>query len=235
MQQDFDQAPSTLNDFPADPLISHDWMFWLIACVVVAGLAAIIVFVIKIAERDVKDRVGKAVDKKIDGVVKALSAAARAGSDTQLGTALAARKAIDDNFGKTLALSADLSKVIGKLNTALEGTKEEVAKPKAPELAAGGTVINIAVNDGVTAAAPAPDAGPYAAPAPAADKPVEPMTQGEQREAVWLAIDRLFNYWKNASTVTAAFRAAQQQLMELPAWVPPRELLPPGLRPGPRP
>ncbi len=234
MQQDFDQAPAALNDFPADPLISHDWMFWMVACVIIAVLAAVLALVVKVAERDVKDRVGKAVDEKIKGVVKRLAAAANVGPDTQVATAEAARKAIGENFGHTLALSADLSKVVSKLNIALEGAKEELAKPKAPEIFAGGTVINIAVNNGSPATGPI--SGPYAAePAPAAETPVEPMTDGERREAVWLAIDRLFNFWKNTSTATAAFRAAQQQLMDSPVWVEPRELLPPGLRPGPRP
>ncbi len=49
------------------------------------------------------------------------------------------------------------------------------------------------------------------------------MSADEKSEAIWKAVQKLFNYWKNMSAVATAFRAAQAQLMASPAWEDPRE------------
>ncbi|MBW8881004.1 MAG: hypothetical protein JF615_06120 [Asticcacaulis sp.] len=219
MNDRYDAQP--VADFPTEAAANHDFLFWTAVTVCLIVLASILTIVFKNAQRDASGGVGTAIDRRVDAVKKLLSSAARAGPDEQFEKATAARAAIADNFQHTLKLSAELNKVVGKLNTAIDGTKEEVYKPKgAMPAAAGGTVINIAVN--------ASEVQPMASAAPAAPADIVvaekvPMTADEKSEAVWKAVQKLFNYWKNMSAVATAFRAAQAQLMTSPAWEDPRE------------
>lgn len=219
MDDRFDAPP--VADFPSEVSGHHDFLFWTAVTICLIVLASILTIVFKNAQRDASGGVGSAIDKRVDAVKKLLSVAAKAGPDDQVEKAEKARAAIAENFQQTLKLSAELNKVVGKLNTAIEGTKEEVYKPKgATPAAMGGTVINIAVNASEVqpvAAAPVP-----AAPTLAASEKV-PMSADEKSEAIWKAVQKLFNYWKNMSAVATAFRAAQAQLMASPAWEDPRE------------
>ena len=224
MEDRFD-APA-VTDFPTDAVVHYDFLFWLTLTVALIVLASIITVVFKNAHRDAASGTGNAIQDRVKAVMKALSVAAKAGPDEQIDKAVAGREAVSENFGATLALSNALNKAVGKLNTAIDGTKEEVyvAKGIGAGQVTGGTVINIAVNAGD--GQPQALAGPYAAPAAAvvtapADK--VPMTADEKSESIWKAVQKLFNYWKNLSAVTAAFRAAQAQLMSSPAWEDPRE------------
>ena len=228
MDDKYDAPP--VADFPTDVGGHHDFLFWTAVTVCLIVLASILTIVFKNAQRDASGGGGGAIDRRVDAVKKLLSTAAKAGPDDQVEKAEKARAAISENFQHTLKLSAELNKVVGKLNTAIEGTKEEVYKPKGTAPAAmGGTVINIAVNASevqpMAAAMPAPYA---AAPADAAPEKV-PMSADEKSEAIWKAVQKLFNYWKNMSAVATAFRAAQAQLMASPAWEDPREE---GMGPG---
>jgi hypothetical protein len=220
MDDKFDSAP--VADFPTEAGGHHDVLFWTAVTVCLIVLASILTIVFKNAQRDASGGVGSAIDRRVDAVKKLLSAAAKAGPDDQVEKAEKARAAIAENFQHTLRLSAELNKVAGKLNTAIEGTKEEVFKPKgAVPAAMGGPVINIAVNASEVqpvAAAPAP----AATPGDAVPEKVA-MSADEKSEAIWKAVQKLFNYWKNMSAVATAFRAAQAQLMASPAWEDPRE------------
>lgn len=219
MDDKFDSPP--VADFPTDIGGHHDFLFWTAVTVCLIVLASVLTIVFKNAQRDASGGVGGAIDRRIDAVKKLLSAAAKAGPDDQVEKAEKARAAIGENFQHTLKLSAELNKVVGKLNTAIDGTREEVFKPKgAMPAAMGGTVINIAVNASEVqpmAPAPAPAASVEAAPEKV------PMSADEKSEAIWKAVQKLFNYWKNMSAVATAFRAAQTQLMTSPAWEDPRE------------
>ncbi len=217
MDDKFDAQP--VADFPTEVAANHDFLFWTAVTICLIVLASILTVVFKNAHRDAAGGVGGAIDRRIDSVKKLLSAAARATPAEQIEKAVAARSAIADNFQHTLKLSAELNKVVGKLNTAIDGTKEEVFKPKAgtPAATEAGTVsINVAVN-GIVPVAAAPALAVEAAP----DKVT--MSAEEKSESVWKAVQKLFNYWKNMSAVSTAFRAAQAQLMASPRWEDPRE------------
>ncbi len=217
MDDKFDAQP--VADFPTEVAANHDFLFWTAVTICLIVLASILTVVFKNAHRDAAGGGGSAIDRRIDAVKKLLSAAARATPGEQVEKAEAARAAIADNFGQTLKLSAELSKVVGKLNTAIEGTKEEVFKPKAgaPATAEAGTVsINVALNGIVQVGAA------QASPVEAAPDKVA-MTAEEKSESIWRAVQKLFNYWKNMSAVSTAFRAAQAQLMASPRWEDPRE------------
>ncbi len=223
MDDRFDAQP--VADFPTEAVGNHDFLFWTAVTVCLIVLASILTVVFKNAQRDASGGGGNAIDKRIDAVKKLLSAAARAAPGEQIEKAEAARAAITENFQHTLKLSAELNKVVGKLNTAIDGTKEEVFKPGNGGAAAlGGTVINIAVNNH-SDGQPQAIAGGAAATSVPSVSTVEkvPMSADEKSEAVWKAVQKLFNYWKNMSAVATAFRAAQAQLMASPRWEDPRE------------
>lgn len=218
MDDKFDAQP--VADFPTEMAANHDFLFWTAVTICLIVLASILTVVFKNAHRDAAGGVGSAIDRRIDAVKKLLSVAARATPGEQVEKAEAARAAIADNFQHTLKLSAELNKVVGKLNTAIEGTKEEVFKPKAGAAAVTepGTVsINVALNGIVQTGAAAQGAPVEVLP----DK--VPMSADEKSESIWKAVQKLFNYWKNMSAVSTAFRAAQAQLMASPRWEDPRE------------
>jgi hypothetical protein len=220
MDDKFDAQP--VADFPTEMGANHDFLFWAAVTISLIVLASVLTIVFKNAHRDASGGGGGAIDRRIDAVKKRLSAAARATPAEQVEKAVAARAAIAENFQHTLKLSAELNKVVGKLNTAIEGTREEIFKPKAgaPGAAEAGTVsINVALNGIVQVGAGA--AAPAAAVEAAPDK--VPMSAEEKSEAIWKAVQKLFNYWKNMSAVSTAFRAAQAQLMASPRWEDPRE------------
>ena len=224
MSDRFD-APA-VSDFPTDPVANHDVLFWIVTTVCLIVLASFLTVWFKRSERQAGLGIGDAIEARANAVMKALSAAAKAGQDEQINKAEDARAVVRDQFAETLALSAELSKVVGKLNGAIEGTREEAYKGgsgNGPAHVSGGTVINIAVNGSGDAQAVA---SPYGASAPVhtGDAPEKvAMTPDEKSESVWKAVQKLFNYWKNRAAVIAAFRAAQQQLMASPRWEDPRE------------
>lgn len=225
MNDRFDSPPP--SDFPTDPVAHHDILFWALVTVVLIVMASVLTVLFKEAERRASRGMGDSIEARAKSVMKKLSAGAKAGHDDQIQKAEDARAAVKENFGKTLELSAALTKVVGKLNSAIEGTKEEAYTGKgngAPAHMTGGTVINIAVNGSGEPVAAAAGAAPAPVPdgAPASDKNVQ-MSPDEKSESVWKAMQKLFNYWKNLGAVTAAFRAAQQQLMASPRWEDPRE------------
>ena len=224
MQDRFDSPP--ISDFPADPVMHYDLLFWAAATVCLIVFACVLTLMYKKAERRMGFGAGDAIDQRVKAVMKVLSGAAKAGFDDQATRAEDSLKAVNDQFGRTLSLASDLSKAVSKLNTAVDGTKEELFKGHGVGgVMAGGTVINIAVNsnsDGAPLAAAGTAVAPGFVTAEAAAEKV-PMSPMEKSEAVWKAIQKLFNYWKNLSAVTAAFRAAQQQLMASPEWKDPPE------------
>ncbi|ESQ92323.1 hypothetical protein [Asticcacaulis benevestitus] len=226
MHDDFDAPTQAPSDFPADPIVQHDLLFWALVTIGLIVLACVLTVLFKEAERRVRNGLGDAIDGRAKVVLKALSHAARARQDEQVAQTQAASDAIAENFGQTLKLSADLNKVVDKLNKALEGTVEKDA-PHAGHgggpVMAGGTVINIAVNNGTATAG---DAGGHSAPPvhapPHAVGEPDMMSPEEKSESLWKAVQKLFSYWKNLNVVTAAFRAAQQQLMFSERWIDPR-------------
>ena len=226
MHDDFDAPTRAPSDFPSDPIVQHDLLFWGLITIGLIVLACVLTILFKEAERRVRNGLGDAIDGRAKVVLKALSHAARARQDEQAAQAQAASDAIAENFGQTLKLSSDLNKVVDKLNKALEGTVE-----KDPQHAghgpvmAGGTVINIAVNNGTASAG---DAGPHGnahahAHAPYAGGEPDMMSPEEKSESLWKAVQKLFSYWKNLNVVTAAFRSAQRQLMFSERWIDPRD------------
>ncbi len=223
MQDRFDSPP--LSDFPADPIVHYDFLFWAAATVCIVVFACVLTLMYKKAERRMGFGGGDAIDQRVKAVMKVLSGAAKSGFDDQTAKAEESVKAVNDQFGRTLTLASELSKAASKLSTAIDGTKEELFKGQGVGgVVAGGTVINIAVNSN-SDGAPLAAAGTAVAPgfAAAASSEKVPMSPMEKSEAVWKAVQKLFNYWKNLSAVTAAFRAAHQQLMASPEWKDPPE------------
>ncbi|MDI7774026.1 hypothetical protein [Asticcacaulis sp. EMRT-3] len=230
MQDNFD-VPAAANDFPVDPVINHHFLAWLVLIAIVVIATATLTLIYKWAEWQVRKGLGEGIDARAALIGKALACAAEARQEQQVALAKEARGVIGEQFGRTLALSGDLNKVVDKLNKALEGTREEEAVP-GPGLPhgaviSGGTVINIAVANGAVSPAPAAQVSPLVSPVAVA--PVTPaegderMSADEQSEALWRAIQKLFSFWRNLSVVSAAFRAAQQQLLYSPAWEAPEE------------
>lgn len=224
MHDDFDAPTRAPSDFPSDPIVQHDLLFWVLITIGLIVLACVLTVLFKEAERRVRNGLGDAIDGRAKVVLKALSHAARARQVEQVAQAQAASDAIAENFGQTLKLSADLNKVVNKLNKALEGTVEkDAAHAGHGPVMAGGTVINIAVNNGTASAG---DAGPHGnahAHAPHTVGEPEMMSPEERSESLWKAVQKLFSYWKNLNVVTAAFRSAQQQLMFSERWIDPRD------------
>ena len=227
MHDDFDAPTRAPSDFPSDPIVQHDLLFWALITIGLIVLACVLTVLFKEAERRVRNGLGDAIDGRAKVVLKALSHAARARQDEQVAQAQVASDAIAENFGQTLKLSADLNKVVDKLNKALEGTVEkDAAHAGHGPVMAGGTVINIAVNNGATTAGDAGGHGgvpAHAGHAPHAGGEPEMMSPEEKSESLWKAVQKLFSYWKNLNVVTAAFRSAQQQLMFSERWIDPRD------------
>lgn len=216
MDERFDSP--ALSDFPADAPPSHDWVVWLLTVLFVVGLTAVLVIVFKRAERRAAS--GAAIDERAKAVMHFLSPGAKAPMNSQIDMAIKSRAAIESQFGETLKLSNALSKITGQLNGAVEGTDKKPYVPKGaggPAQINGGTYINIAIGaDGQLQPAAAP-------PAAAAKAEKVPMTPEEQSTAIWFAVQKLFDYWKNLMVVTESYRAALRQLTDSPPWVPPQE------------
>ena len=224
------------SDFPSDPVYHFHLLAWGLGALLLVLFAAAIIMMFRRAyvtySRSQRE---DAIKERVARVDKALRTASQGSRDDQIQKAEAAVAAVDANFAQTLVLSKALNDAMGPLLKALEGVREEDVKPggmmNGGNVMAGGTVINIAVNNGqpvTPEAAAAAVPGPYAsapAPAVAADGKAavkEAMSPGERAEAVWKAIHKLYAYWKNKTAVTTAFTAAQQQLLNSPYWEPPQ-------------
>lgn len=228
------------SDFPSDPVYHFHFLTWGLGLLLLALCGAAIIMMFRRAyvdySRGTRD---KAIEERVALVDKALRKASAGDRTEQLQKAQVALAVIDANFAKSLALGKELNKAMGPLYKALDGVTEEDPKANGMmnggNVMAGGTVINIAVNNGQPCT---PDSaplmpGPYASAVPVApDAPAvkEKMSPGEQAEAVWKAIHKLYSYWRNRTAVTAAFSAAQQQLLSSPFWEAPPA--PEAARPG---
>ena len=229
--QDYDAVPPP-SDFAPDP-VQHHFFFETGILIVLVVVAIWILSAIYGSENfRAARRPRDAVQRRVDRVVKAMAEAARANQASQLKLAQEAKAAIDSQFSASLKLSQELNKVIGPLNKALEGVREDEATIKpitGPSVVTGGTVINIAVGGGAGAGPETVTAGPVTAVAPGEIKveaaPPEMMSDEERRLAIWTAVQRLFNAWKNKSAIVAAFHAAQSQLMSSAPWEPPLDEL----------
>lgn len=217
-----------LSDFPSDPPPNHDLLIWLFITLFLVALVAALVVVFKRAERHGGS---SAIEKRAKAVMEFLSPGAKASLDGQIDTAIKSRAAIEAQFGETLKLSHALSKIAGQLNGAVEGTEKKAYTPKGaagPAQINGGTYINIAIGaDG--------QLQPQPAPPPAAKAEKVPMSPEEQSTAIWFAVQKLFDYWKNLMVVTESYRTALRQLSDSPAWEPPEEdprLAPKGRKPS---
>lgn len=216
---DIDSPPPSLNDFPVDPVSNYDPFIWgglTLALVILVGVA---IWLFKRAEHNVTR--GAAIDARAKAVMKFLSPSAKASERDQVQSAINSRKAVEEQFGATLKLSQFLNKISTDLNGAVEGTEKKPYAAKggaAPAQMSGGTFINIMVGADGQPVAAAP-----AAPAPAAKAEKVPMSPDEHKAAIWFAVQKLFDYWKNLNVVTEAYRAAQRQLDESPPWSPPED------------
>ncbi len=208
------------SDFPSDPVFQFDLLFWGLGGLLLLLLLAAIFFAFyKMAEQRVMSDAQDAISRRVEVVRKVLSEAARAPEDEQEVRLRACVDEIKKQFGSTLKLSADFSKAIGALNTAMDGTREEEYKapggmPVGGALT-GNTIINIAVNQGEIV--PYPQASALATPS---EKIA--MTVEEKSETIWKAVQRIFDYWKHRNSVVASLRAVQQQISHSPPWSPPR-------------
>ncbi len=229
--QDYDTAPPP-SDFAPD-IVPHHYFFEDGILIVVVIAAVWILWAIYGSENfRAARRPRDAVQRRVDRAVKAMADAARANQASQEKLALEAKSAINEQFKASLELSQALNKAIGPLNKALEGLREDEAPIKAitgPSLVTGGTVINIAVGGGTGTGPETVTAGPATAVLPGEIKVEgalpEMMSAEERRLAVWTAVQRLFNAWKNKSAIVAAFHAAQTQLMSSAPWEPPLDEL----------
>lgn len=227
--QDYDSVPPP-SDFAPDP-VQHHFFFETGILIVLVVVAIWILSAIYGNENfRAARRPRDAVQRRVDRVVKTMADAARANQASQVKLAEEAKAAIDSQFAASLKLSQELNKVVGPLNKALEGLREEEAPIKpitGPSTVTGGaTVINIAVGGGSGSGPETVTAGPLTTFVPGegqADIPAGPemMSEDERRSAVWMAVQRLFNAWKNKAAIVAAFHAAQAQLMLSPSWEPP--------------
>lgn len=207
-----------LSDFPTDVPPNYDWIMWLLitACLVVFGC----ILSFRYMRASSRSQKSVAIDTRARAVMEVLSPGAKAAKGNLVEAAGACNDAVKAQFKDTLALSVALNKVMSGLNGAIEGTKKEAYAPKSPLVPGqmtGGTIINIAIGA---------DGKPLAdTPAPALDMPAARirMSPEEQQSAIWLAVQKLFDYWKNLSVVTEAYKAAQRQLCEADRWVPPEE------------
>lgn len=235
IQDSFDTVPPP-SDFGPEP--SHHHAFFETGILIV--LVVVAIWILSRVYNDANFRAARrpkdAVTQRVDRVAKAMSDAARANQSNQVMLAVDAKTAIDKQFAACLRLSEELNKHIGPLNKALEGMKEEDAPIRpihGPSTVSGGTVINIAVggsgnveSSGGSAAVlgstpvPLPGGAPHPTP--------EPMTPEEKSAALWTAVQRIFNAWKNRTAIVAAFHAAQAQLTASPLWQPPPEEMHPG-------
>jgi hypothetical protein len=224
------------SDFGPEPV--HHYMFFESGILIVLVIAAIWILSAIYgsanfrAAREPRD----AVQKRVDRVVKAMADAARANQSSQLKLAEEAKAAIDSQFAASLRLSQELNKVVGPLNKALEGVREDDAPIRpisGPSTVMGGTVINIAVGGGAGVGPENVTAGTAVAAAPAEVKVdgaaagPEMMSPDEKSAAIWTAVQRLFNAWKNKTAIVAAVHAAQAQLVSSPPWEPPFDRLAP--------
>ncbi len=226
--QDYDAVPPP-SDFAPEP-IHHHFFFETGILIVLVIVAIWILSAIYGGENyRAARRPRDAVQRRVDRVVKAMADAARANQVNQIKLAEDANAAIESQFSATLKLSKELNKVIGPLNKALEGVREDEAPIKAltgPSTVLGGTVINIAVGGGTGIGPETVTAGPVTAVAPGeagVEASAEPMMMSEEERssALWTAVQRLFNAWKNKTAIVAAFHSAQAQLMSSPSWEPP--------------
>jgi hypothetical protein len=227
MRYSFDAPSNAPSDFPSDPVVHHHLLAWLLLVLLAVVATASLTLVFKSAEKMMRSRLGDGVDARVKLVRKSLEAAARARADDQIDLAQAAREALNDNFGRTLALSDGLSKAVDALSKALDGMREEEVKPQAAPgggVVHGGTVINIAVANGAVAPVPMAPAESQGASPPAEPAPATPE---DRRDALWRAVQKLFAYWSHMNVVSAAFRAAQTQLLQSPTWIAPHEMAPP--------
>ncbi len=229
--QDYDAVPPP-SDFGPDPIQHH--YFFETGILIVLVIAAIWILSAIYGGENFRAarRPRDAVQRRVDRAVKAMADAARANQASQEKLALEAKQAINEQFKASLELSQALNKAIGPLNKALEGVREDEAPIKAitgPSVVTGGTVINIAVGGGAGVGPENVTAGPVTAVSPAEIKaevlPPEMMSAEERRLAIWTAVQRLFNAWKNKSAIVAAFHAAQTQLMSSAPWEPPLDEL----------
>lgn len=206
-----------LSDFPSDPPPNHDIWLWLLFTLFLVALAAVLVWVFKRAERRGG---GSAIEDRAKAVMKFLAPGAKAPMHDQVDMAIKSRGAIESQFGETLKLSNALSKIASQLNGAVEGTEKKAYAPKGPGGPAqinGGTYINITIGaDGQVQPTQPP-------PPPPGTVEKVPMSPEERSSAIWFAVQKLFDYWKNLMVVTEAYSAAQRQLSDSPAWEPPPE------------
>ena len=233
IQDSYDAVPPP-SDFGPDPVPHH--FFFDTGILIVLVIAAIWILSAIYGNENFRAarRPRDAVQRRVDRVVKAMADAARANQTNQVKLAEEARAAIDSQFSASLRLSQELNKIIGPLNKALEGVREDDA-PIRPltgpsTVMGGGTVINIAVGGGTGVGPETVTAGPAAVAVPGEVKVEsvagsEVMSEDERSSAIWTAVQRLFNAWKNKTAVVAAFHAAQTQLMSSPSWEPPLDEL----------
>ena len=141
MQDGFDAPSAALSDFPSDPVVHHHVLAWLSVAALLVVATATLTLVYKSAERMARNRLGDGVDARVKAVRKTLEAAARARAGDQVELAQAARAALREHFGGVLELSAHLGKATDGLNKALEGMREEDAKPSSGGAVHGGAPI----------------------------------------------------------------------------------------------
>lgn len=217
MNDRFDSPTPSLNDFPTDPVSNYDPFLWGALTLALILLTGVVIWLFKRAEHRAAG--GAAIEARAKAVMKFLSPSAKSSERDQVQSAINSRKAVEEQFGKTLELSRFLNKIAGDLNTAVDGTEKKAyagGNGGAPAQMSGGTYINIVVGaDGKpVSAAPAP---------PPAKSEKVPMSPEEHKASIWFAVQKLFDYWKNLTVVIEAYRAAQRQLDETPSWSPPEE------------
>lgn len=184
---------------------------------------------------------GDIIDKGTKAVSDRLAKAIIVPPERQEHIAERTLEMIDALFGRSLSFSKKLADAIKDLDTAIDG-KKEVDPEKAghegliPAHMTGGTVINIAVNQGASnggtgdavqtgmPVAAGGHAGVHYGEKPEHKKPVE--VPYEQNVSIWLAVQKLYDDWKTPEVPATALRGAQQQLIHSPVWKDPRlELL----------
>jgi hypothetical protein len=162
-------------------------------------------------------------------ISKCLSRAVIVAPESQEATAHKMLDLVQSLFGKSLDLSQKLNKAVKDIELALEGKKEiddtsQNGSGNLPAHITGGTVINIAVNNGVPSSGDTP-ANSHTDQALGELKPKKNNTTTPYARpvAIWIAVQALYDDWKTPELMANALKGAGHQLSNSALFKNPKE------------
>lgn len=119
-------------------------------------------------------------------------------------------------LGYNLKLGGSVAVELKKLNEALEGLRTvEVSHGSIPAHMTGGTIINIAVNQGANGEGTQAVAGPYAGQGAPHGGPPQHIPV-DRKTNIWLAYSKVGEDWDNPLVMAELLKAAQAQICTSP-------------------